>query len=115
MLRAAARAREKLREIQLMFAAIRGELQGDRFWRYQRQVSPGLQEYIEALSFTHYLETGTLVSFEEVQKTLSDEHGVAVRAHSSVSDGVLTALAMFSISPFLWKNISSVSPTLQEN
>ncbi|KIP11444.1 hypothetical protein PHLGIDRAFT_124847 [Phlebiopsis gigantea 11061_1 CR5-6] len=73
--KAASRAKEKLREIQSIFANIRKELEGDRFWRYQRQVSPGLQEYIEALSFTHYLETGELISFGGVQSTLADEQG----------------------------------------
>ena len=78
-LKAASSGKEKLRDVQAMFASIRDELQGEHFWRYQRQVSPGLQEYIEALSFTHYLETGKLVSFEEVQKTLADEQGTPVR------------------------------------
>jgi len=35
--------------------------------------------YIEALGFAHYLEHGTLVSYEEVQLTLSDENGIPVR------------------------------------
>jgi len=35
-----------------------------------------LQEYIEALSFAHYLEFRALISYEEVQKSLSDEDGV---------------------------------------
>ena len=78
-LKAASRGKEKVREIQSMFAHIRKELEGDRFWRYQRQVSPGLQEYIEALSFTHYLETGKLISFDGVQSTLVDEQGTPVR------------------------------------
>ena len=78
-LKAASKGREKLREIQAMFAGMQHELVGDRFWRYQRQVSPGLQEYIEALSFAHYLETGKLIGFEEVQKTLSDDQGTPVR------------------------------------
>lgn len=77
--RAAAKGREKLKEVQNLLAAIRGEVEGDRFWRYQRNVSPGLQEYIEALSFAHYLETGTLVSFNQVQQSLSDKDGVPVR------------------------------------
>ncbi|KAI0094568.1 Translin [Irpex rosettiformis] len=74
--RAAAKGREKLKEVQNLFASIRGEVEGDRFWRYQRNVSPGLQEYIEALSFAHYLDTGALISFNQVQQSLSDEHGV---------------------------------------
>lgn len=77
-LRAAARGREKLKDVQALFASIRGELEGDRFWRYQKNVSPGMQEYIEALSFAHYLETGKLVSFDEVQKSISDDKGTPV-------------------------------------
>ncbi|OCH96657.1 Translin [Obba rivulosa] len=73
--RAAANAQDKLRDIQKMFAAIRDELAGDRFWRYQRNVSPGLQEYIEALSFAHYLERERMISYEEVQKTLCAQDG----------------------------------------
>lgn len=30
----------------------------------------GLQEYIEALSFCHYIEHGTLISLQEVRQTL---------------------------------------------
>lgn len=76
--KAVSSGREKLREIQAMFANIKDEVKGDRFWRYQRQVSPGLQEFIEALSFAHYLETGKLISFEEVQKAISDDQGIPV-------------------------------------
>ncbi|KAK7694361.1 hypothetical protein QCA50_001547 [Cerrena zonata] len=73
--RAVIKGRDKLKEIQNMFAGFSHEVKGDRFWRYQRAVSPGLQEYIEALSFTHYLDTGRLVSYDEVQKSLSDNEG----------------------------------------
>ena len=55
------------------------EVEGERFWRYQRNISPGLQEYIEALSFAHYLETGKLITFGEVQSSISDESGAPVR------------------------------------
>jgi len=49
---------------------MREDLQGDRFWRYQQAVSPGLQEYIEALALAHYLETGKLIGYSDVQATL---------------------------------------------
>ncbi|EIW64521.1 Translin [Trametes versicolor FP-101664 SS1] len=75
-LRAAARAKGKLAEIQSLFAALRGELAGDRFWHHQRNISPGVQEYIEALSFAHYLEHRTLISYDQVQSTLSDCDGI---------------------------------------
>ena len=74
--RAASRAKPKLKEIQSLFADIRLELTGDRFARYQRNVSPGLQEYIEALSFAHYLEYQSLISYGEVQASLCDENGI---------------------------------------
>lgn len=34
-------------------------------WRYQRQISSGIQEFIEALSFDHYLRTQTLITHAE--------------------------------------------------
>ncbi|KAF8807240.1 Translin [Phlegmacium glaucopus] len=73
--RAAKRGYEKLREVQAIFATVSVELQGDRFWRYERQVSPGLQEYIEALSFACFLDHGSLITFDQVQATLSDPEG----------------------------------------
>ncbi|KAJ7899979.1 Translin [Mycena olivaceomarginata] len=74
-LRAAASGREKLAEANAIFAAMRPELVGDRFWRYQRQVSPGLQEYIEALSFAHYIEHDALIGYQQVQDALCDSNG----------------------------------------
>ncbi len=71
--RAAARSKDKLQEIQSLFSGMRQELTGERFARYQRNVSPGLQEYIEALSFAHYLEYKSLISYDQVQKSLSDD------------------------------------------
>jgi len=57
------------------FRAHRPSLARDRFWRHQQTVSPGLQEYIEALSFAHYLEHRRLVTYHEVQHALSDPSG----------------------------------------
>ncbi|KAL9715784.1 hypothetical protein Ac2012v2_000226 [Leucoagaricus gongylophorus] len=74
--RAATRGLSKLREVQDIYASLTHELAGDCFWRYQHQVSPGLQEYIEALSFAHYLQHGTLIPFRVVQHALSSPEGV---------------------------------------
>lgn len=79
-LRAAAAGREKLAEITAIYAGIRHEIEGDRFWRYHKCFSPSVQEFIEALSFMHYLEHGTLVTFDEVQRVLSDKKGDPVRS-----------------------------------
>lgn len=72
---AATKGYKKLQEVQTIYATLKPELVGDLFWRHERQVSPGLQEYIEALSFAYYLEHGTLIPFEEVQKSISDTDG----------------------------------------
>lgn len=40
-----------------------------------------LTRYIEALSFAHYLGHASLVTFDEVQKTLLDANDVPVRAY----------------------------------
>jgi len=74
--RAASAGREKLAEVTAIYADLKHDLQGDRFWRYHRCISPSIQEFTEALSFMHYLEHGTLVTFGDVQRTLSDVHGV---------------------------------------
>lgn len=80
--RAAKQGFSKLREVQDIYASLTHELAGDRFWRYQRQVSPGLQEYIEALSFAYYLQHGSLIPFETVQRSLSSTEGVLVRPNT---------------------------------
>lgn len=37
-----------------------------------------MQEYIEAVSFLHYLEKGKMISYEGVLDSLRDEDGVLV-------------------------------------
>ncbi|EKM83452.1 hypothetical protein AGABI1DRAFT_110113 [Agaricus bisporus var. burnettii JB137-S8] len=75
-IRAAKRGYTKLREVQDIYAGLTPELAGDRFWRYHHQLSPGLQEYIEALSFAYYLEHGSLIPFAAVQSSLSSPEGI---------------------------------------
>ncbi|KAL8772877.1 MAG: hypothetical protein Q9203_007129 [Teloschistes exilis] len=49
------------------FTSIAPDLQGSNGWRYQKQISGGCQEYVEAISFQHYLETQTLITHQEAQ------------------------------------------------
>ena len=74
-LRAAAEAKTKLAEARAMLRNVARELVGPSFWRYANNLSSGLQEYIEALSFVHYVECGGLVSYERVQANLCDDTG----------------------------------------
>jgi len=70
-----AEARQKLAEVQAIFRARKADLAEWRCWQYQSAISPGVQEYIEALSFLHYLEHGSLISYDDVQRTFCDEDG----------------------------------------
>jgi len=74
-LRAATEAKKKLAEIHTLLTSIAHELVGPRLWRYVQNISSGLQEYIEALSFVYYIEHGGLVSYEQVQTILCDDTG----------------------------------------
>lgn len=56
--------------IQALYNSIAPDLQGINAWRYQRQISTGVQEYIEATSFQHYLETQRLITLEEAQASI---------------------------------------------
>lgn len=53
-------------QINTLFISLTPDLTGTKAWRYQRQISPGIQEYIEALSFHHYILTQQLITREEV-------------------------------------------------
>ena len=48
---------------------IASELDGEDSYLFSRAYSPGLQEYIEALSFSHFLRNKTLISYEQVKAT----------------------------------------------
>lgn len=52
------------------FTSVAPDLENSNAWRYQRQISGGIQEYMEAISFQHYLETQCLVTFEEAQRAI---------------------------------------------
>jgi len=55
-----------------LFQLIVPDLAGLNAWRYQRQISGGIQEYMEAISFEHYLVHQSLISIEEAAKTLPE-------------------------------------------
>ncbi|KAE8147786.1 Translin [Aspergillus avenaceus] len=60
----------RLSQITALFASAVPDTTGPNAWRYQRQLSGAVQEFIEALSFSHYLRTQTLISLEEVRGAL---------------------------------------------
>jgi predicted translin family RNA/ssDNA-binding protein len=63
---------------------LRKDLIGQGYWKYEWSFTPGLQEYIEAVTFYHYLLHGDIPTIEQlssdlnsVDTTTSDEPAVA--------------------------------------
>ena len=52
--------------------SISPDLQGINAWRYQRHVSPGIQEFMEAIAFQHYLQTQSLIKRDEASQIISE-------------------------------------------
>lgn len=50
-----------------LFISVAPDLQGINAWRYRGQISGGCQEFVEAISFQHYLETQKLITLSETQ------------------------------------------------
>ncbi|KAL9103482.1 MAG: hypothetical protein Q9163_001478 [Psora crenata] len=50
-----------------LFHSVSSDLQASNAWRWQRQISSGIQEYMEAISFQHYLKTQTLMTYTEAR------------------------------------------------
>ncbi|KAF4636499.1 hypothetical protein G7Y89_g1603 [Cudoniella acicularis] len=64
--------KERAGAMQKQFVVIAPDLTGINSWRYQRQISGGIQEYMEAVSFEHYLRYQTLITIEEAAKSLPE-------------------------------------------
>jgi len=60
------------KSIQTQYESISCDLQGLNAYRYARNITGGNQEFIEALSFQHYLETQSLISYEEARSRVSN-------------------------------------------
>jgi hypothetical protein len=59
-------------KIQTSFQDIVPDLQKLNVYRYSRNLSGGIQEFMEAVSFQHYIETGTLISYDEAKAKLPE-------------------------------------------
>jgi predicted translin family RNA/ssDNA-binding protein len=61
--------------IEKQYKSIAADLQGLNAYRYAHNITGGNQEFMEALSFQHYLETQTLVSYKEAQSRIASMSG----------------------------------------
>ncbi|KAF2795519.1 Translin [Melanomma pulvis-pyrius CBS 109.77] len=74
--------------IQKQYQAISVDLQGLNRHRY-RQITGGNQEFMEALSFQHYLETQTLISYDAAKARIAAMSGEGGAVELTPEDYVL--------------------------
>ncbi|TQB70467.1 hypothetical protein MPDQ_000435 [Monascus purpureus] len=65
--------KSRLDQIRQLFQSVVPDVTGINSWRYQRQLSSGIQEFIEAISFQHYVQNQKLITLEEVTAQLPPE------------------------------------------
>ncbi|NP_001079762.1 translin-associated factor X S homeolog [Xenopus laevis] len=63
-------AETKLLTVRQKIREIAEELVGEDMYQYHRAFTPGLQEYVEAITFKHFIESRTLVTINEINKQL---------------------------------------------
>ncbi|QDS69009.1 hypothetical protein FKW77_009507 [Venturia effusa] len=80
--------------ISKLYVGISCDLQGLNSYRYLRQITGGNQEFMEALTFQHYLETQELISYEASAKRLAQLGGEGGAVLLTPSDYVLGVFDM---------------------
>jgi Translin family len=75
--------------IQSLFKSIEQDLEGLNAHRYQRQISGGTQEFMEAILFQHYLENEKIMTYDEAARAI-----VPGNVHLTPDDYVLGLLDM---------------------
>ncbi|XP_071391052.1 translin-associated protein X [Centroberyx affinis] len=60
----------KLDGVRQKIGLIAEDLRGEDIYQFHRAFTPGVQEYVEAVSFQHYIRHRTLISLEEINARL---------------------------------------------
>ncbi|NWS70384.1 TSNAX protein, partial [Crotophaga sulcirostris] len=60
----------KLDAVRRRIKQVAQELVGEDMYQFHRAISPGLQEYVEAVSFQYFIKTRSLISIEDINKQL---------------------------------------------
>ncbi|XP_075452958.1 translin-associated protein X [Ascaphus truei] len=85
----------KLDAVRQKIKQVAQELVGEDMYQYHRAFTPGLQEYVEAVTFQNFIKTSTLVSIEDINKQLifkEDFEKVLDATSSNSLDGPLSDL-----------------------
>lgn len=75
--------------IEKQYKSIAADLQGLNAYRYSHNITGGNQEFMEALSFHHYLETQSVITFEEAQEKIAAMSGEAGTVSLTPEDYIL--------------------------
>lgn len=65
-----AEADTKLDGVREKIGQVAEELRGEDLYQFHRAFTPGIQEYVEAVSFQHFIRHRTLISLEEINARL---------------------------------------------
>lgn len=60
----------KLDAVRQKIGLIADELRGEDIYQFHKAFTPGIQEYVEAVSFQHFIRYRTLISLEEINARL---------------------------------------------
>ncbi|KAJ2868467.1 hypothetical protein GGI22_000825 [Coemansia erecta] len=82
-------AERKHKQVLELFAKISTDLQGTDAYKYNRQATPGIQEYIEAIGLWVFLRDNKLITKEQVVERLTPEGASAPLVDVTDSDYVL--------------------------
>ncbi|KAG7272543.1 hypothetical protein CRUP_004718 [Coryphaenoides rupestris] len=76
----------KLDAVRQKIALIAEELRGEDMYQFHRAFTAGIQEYVEAVSFQHYIRHRTLISLEEINARLVFTKTQTVDSKDSTED-----------------------------
>lgn len=65
-----AESETKLNAVRHKIKQVAQELMGEDMYQYHKAFTPGLQEYVEAVTFQHFIKTQSLISIEDINKQL---------------------------------------------
>ncbi|KAI8969249.1 Translin [Mycotypha africana] len=68
---------DRKKDIIILFKKLAEDIQGRDYYRYSRSFSGGIEEFIEALAFYHFLQTDEIITKPEVEGHFINEEGKA--------------------------------------
>jgi len=80
---------EPLTLIQANLSKIAEDLKGQEYWRYQRAFSPGVQEFVEAMTLYEFVLNQRLIKKDEIEKMLLDANPNGLSLSISLGDYLL--------------------------